>query len=130
MGLADADTGDAGEEGATTVACSICLETVTSDGDRSTARLQCGHQFHLDQIERILIDEIVFSADGGFQKFLIKWQGRPNSNAMWILEEELRHIDPKILEDYINFSSESSSFQPGGNDRNQGLCTYSRRKCR
>lgn len=29
------------------VFCSICLESVISDGDRSTARLQCGHQFHL-----------------------------------------------------------------------------------
>ncbi|XP_008800817.2 E3 ubiquitin-protein ligase RFI2-like isoform X1 [Phoenix dactylifera] len=50
MCLAVAVKADAGEEGATTVACSICLETVTSDGDRSTARLQCGHQFHLDCI--------------------------------------------------------------------------------
>ncbi|XP_022719443.1 E3 ubiquitin-protein ligase RFI2 [Durio zibethinus] len=32
------------------VSCSICLETVTDDGDRSWAKLQCGHQFHLDCI--------------------------------------------------------------------------------
>ncbi|XP_058083736.1 E3 ubiquitin-protein ligase IPI1-like [Magnolia sinica] len=32
------------------VFCSICLEAVTNNGDRSTAKLQCGHEFHLDCI--------------------------------------------------------------------------------
>lgn len=29
------------------VSCSICLEAVRDKGDRSTAKLQCGHEFHL-----------------------------------------------------------------------------------
>lgn len=32
------------------VSCSICLELVVDDGSRSSAKLQCGHQFHLDCI--------------------------------------------------------------------------------
>ncbi|KAL0641149.1 hypothetical protein Bca4012_102945 [Brassica carinata] len=32
------------------VSCSICLELVVDDGSRSVAKLQCGHQFHLDCI--------------------------------------------------------------------------------
>ncbi|KAK2990627.1 hypothetical protein RJ640_019907 [Escallonia rubra] len=32
------------------VSCSICLDAVTDNGDRSTAKLQCGHEFHLDCI--------------------------------------------------------------------------------
>ncbi|XVF57524.1 hypothetical protein PTKIN_Ptkin06aG0212400 [Pterospermum kingtungense] len=32
------------------VSCSICLETVIDNGDRSWSKLQCGHQFHLDCI--------------------------------------------------------------------------------
>ncbi|KAF2567414.1 hypothetical protein F2Q68_00023648 [Brassica cretica] len=32
------------------VPCSICLELVVDDGTRSMAKLQCGHQFHLDCI--------------------------------------------------------------------------------
>lgn len=32
------------------VACSICLDLVTDNGDRSRAKLQCGHEFHLDCI--------------------------------------------------------------------------------
>lgn len=57
MGLGDADLLDDGEGGggggkasAAAVPCSICLDVVTDDGDRSWAKLQCGHQFHLDCI--------------------------------------------------------------------------------
>ncbi|XP_010524866.1 PREDICTED: uncharacterized protein LOC104802795 [Tarenaya hassleriana] len=39
-----------GVDGSASVACSICLETVADNGDRSWAKLQCGHQFHLDCI--------------------------------------------------------------------------------
>nr|XP_010905848.1 uncharacterized protein LOC105032943 isoform X1 [Elaeis guineensis] len=34
-------------KGAAASSCSICLELVLNRGDRSTARLQCGHEFHL-----------------------------------------------------------------------------------
>ncbi|KAE8726827.1 hypothetical protein F3Y22_tig00006038pilonHSYRG00001 [Hibiscus syriacus] len=39
-----------GGESVGSVSCSICLETVADNGDRSWAKLQCGHQFHLDCI--------------------------------------------------------------------------------
>eukprot|EP00249_Psilotum_nudum_P017452 c26331_g1_i1 orf=403-1578(-) len=32
------------------LSCSVCLEVVTEAGERSTARLKCGHYFHLDCI--------------------------------------------------------------------------------
>lgn len=35
------------------VACSICLDQVIANGDCSTAKLQCGHQFHLGELEFI-----------------------------------------------------------------------------
>ncbi|XP_010909243.1 E3 ubiquitin-protein ligase IPI1 [Elaeis guineensis] len=41
--------------------CSICLELVLNQGDRSTARLQCGHEFHLDCIGS------AFNAKGAMQ---------------------------------------------------------------
>ncbi|XP_057778121.1 E3 ubiquitin-protein ligase RFI2-like [Salvia miltiorrhiza] len=53
MGLGDADLLDDGDGGgckAAAISCSICLEVVTDNGDRSWAKLQCGHQFHLDCI--------------------------------------------------------------------------------
>ncbi|XP_059652391.1 E3 ubiquitin-protein ligase RFI2 [Cornus florida] len=52
MGLEDADLLDDGVAAgkASSVSCSICLEAVTDNGGRSWAKLQCGHQFHLDCI--------------------------------------------------------------------------------
>lgn len=47
MGLGnDDDDGDT-KKSFGSVACSICLEFVSDTGDRSWAKLQCGHQFHL-----------------------------------------------------------------------------------
>ncbi|XP_042049683.1 E3 ubiquitin-protein ligase RFI2-like isoform X1 [Salvia splendens] len=54
MGLGDADLLDDGDSGDkvsdAVVPCSICLDVVTDAGNRSWAKLQCGHQFHLDCI--------------------------------------------------------------------------------
>lgn len=55
MGLEDADLVDDGDaagggKACLSVSCSICLEVVTDNGDRAWAKLQCGHQFHLDCI--------------------------------------------------------------------------------
>lgn len=49
MGLEDSDLLDDGGK-ASSVSCSICLEAVTDNGIRSWAKLQCGHEFHLDCI--------------------------------------------------------------------------------
>ncbi|KAJ8752514.1 hypothetical protein K2173_004802 [Erythroxylum novogranatense] len=51
----DADEGGVGGGGECgksfgSVSCSICLEVVADNGNRSWAKLQCGHQFHLDCI--------------------------------------------------------------------------------
>ncbi|CAL9037579.1 unnamed protein product [Musa banksii] len=50
MGLGGAAKDTKEREEVVHIACSICLEAVKSGGDRSTARLQCGHEFHLDCI--------------------------------------------------------------------------------
>lgn len=42
--------GNGGKKGfSCSVSCSICLEVVADNGDRSWAKLQCGHQFHLGE---------------------------------------------------------------------------------
>ncbi|KAF5781949.1 putative chromatin regulator PHD family [Helianthus annuus] len=67
MGLEDPDLVDDGDGGskaaaaAASVSCSICLEVVADSGDRSMAKLQCGHQFHLDCIGS------AFNAKGAMQ---------------------------------------------------------------
>ncbi|XP_077219149.1 E3 ubiquitin-protein ligase RFI2-like [Tasmannia lanceolata] len=56
MGLGDTDLSEDRIGGgglsfaASLVSCSICLEAVKDNGDRSIAKLQCGHEFHLDCI--------------------------------------------------------------------------------
>ena len=67
----------------------------------------------------ILDDKFVTSKDGGFRRFFVKWHGRPDSNAIWIQEDDLLCLDPSLLDRYLSFhSSESSSFQP---ERNVGV---------
>ena len=74
-------------------------------------------QFSKETVDTILDDEFMTSRDGGFRRFLVKWHGRPDSDATWIQEDDLRHLDSSLLDCYLSFhSSESSSFQPGGND--------------
>ncbi|KAI8025663.1 E3 ubiquitin-protein ligase RFI2 [Camellia lanceoleosa] len=50
MSLEDSDILDDCDGKALSVSCSICLELVSDNGDRSWAKLRCGHQFHLDCI--------------------------------------------------------------------------------
>lgn len=51
----DEGEGEGGEEKAAAVmSCSICLDTVVAGEERSTARLQCGHEFHLGERLRCL----------------------------------------------------------------------------
>ena len=74
-------------------------------------------QFSKETVDTIFDDEFVTSKDGGFRRFLVKWHGRPDSEATWIQEDDFRHLDSSLLDCYLSFhSSESSSFQPGGND--------------
>lgn len=46
------------------VSCSICLEVVADNGDRSWAKLQCGHQFHLGESKLNLIWVEIFIFPG------------------------------------------------------------------
>ena len=74
-------------------------------------------QYSKEKVDIILDDEFMTSRDGGFRRFLVKWHGRPDYDATWKQEDDLRHLDPSLLDCYLSFhSSESSSFQLGGND--------------
>ncbi|PON54883.1 histone H3-K9 methyltransferase, partial [Trema orientale] len=86
-----------------------------------------------DAIMDVLEDEFVTSSNGGFRRFLVRWKDRSSTDDAWIIEEEFRRIDPVLLEHYLeNYSPESSSFQPGGNDEasRRPLKIYTRRKYR
>jgi hypothetical protein len=41
---------DVTDDGFSAVSCSICLDSVGEDGGTSMAKLQCGHEFHLGDL--------------------------------------------------------------------------------
>ena len=96
---------------------STMLSSVSAGDTSKGAPTMPSLQFSKETVDTILDDEFVTSRDGGFRRFLVKWHGRPDSDATWIHEDDLRHLDSSLLDCYISFHfSESSSFQPGGND--------------
>ena len=50
-------------------------------------------QYSKETVNITLDDEFVTSRDYGFHRFLVKWHGRPDSDATWIQEDDLRHLD-------------------------------------
>ena len=62
-------------------------------------------QYSKETMDIILDDEFVTSRDGGFYHFLVKWYGRSDSNATWIQENDLRHLDSSLLDYYISSHS-------------------------
>ena len=74
-------------------------------------------QYSKEMVDIILDDEFVTFKDGGFRRFLVKWHDRPDSDATWIQEDDLHHLDHSLLDCYLSsHSSKSSSFQPEGNN--------------
>ncbi len=54
-----------------------------------------------DVIDTVLDDEFIASSQGGFHRFLIKWQGRSDSDVTWITQEEFQSLDPFFLDAYL-----------------------------
>ena len=73
---------------------------------------------HKESIDAILDEQIVSTRDGGVHRFLVQWRGRPDSDCTWITRDELRRLDPDLLEYYQSssdfHSTGSSSSHPGG----------------
>ncbi|XP_038975300.1 uncharacterized protein LOC103717641 [Phoenix dactylifera] len=78
-----------------------------------------------DRIERILDEQIISTRRKGYQRYLVRWHGRPESDDTWITREELQQIDPDILEHYQSQtqlpSTELNFLQSGriGGDTNE-----------
>ena len=68
-------------------------------------------------VEHILDDQSITTRNKGYQRYLVRWQGRPESEDSWITREDLQQIDPDILERYHDqadpYSIGSSSSHPG-----------------
>ena len=70
-----------------------------------------------EHIDAILDEQIIFTRDGGVQRFLVRWHGRPNSDDTWITSDDLQQIDRDLFEYYhccpASHSTESSFLHPG-----------------
>ena len=81
------------------------------------------------EIEYVLDDQLVSTRQGGYQKFLVKWRGKPHSENTWITTTDFQKINPDLYELYqASNSSEPSSFKPGRTDGGKPFKVYSRKK--
>ena len=73
---------------------------------------------HKESIDAILDEQIISTRGGGVHYFLVWWRGRPDSDCTWITRDELRRLDPDLLEYYQSssdfHSTGSSSSHRGG----------------
>ncbi|GFZ12735.1 hypothetical protein Acr_23g0011200 [Actinidia rufa] len=70
-----------------------------------------------EHIDAILDEQIISTRDGGVQRFLVRWSGRPASDDTWITSDDLQQIDRDLFEYYQSrpsiHSTESSFLHPG-----------------
>ena len=67
---------------------------------------------HKESIDVILDEQIVSIRDEGVHRFLVWWQGRPDSGCTWITRDKLKQLNLDLLEYYqssSNFHSTGSS---------------------
>ncbi|RVW75504.1 Transposon Ty3-I Gag-Pol polyprotein [Vitis vinifera] len=81
------------------------------------------------EIEYVFYDQLVSTRQGGYQKFLVKWRGKPHSENTWSTTTDFQKINPNLYELYqASNSSEPSSFKPGRIDGGKPFKVYSRKK--
>ncbi|PKA60564.1 hypothetical protein AXF42_Ash019457 [Apostasia shenzhenica] len=64
--------------------------------------------------EEILSDQITFTTDGLLHRFLVRWRGLSPTDDSWITYDELTHLHPSLLEEYLQQSSTESNFSKPG----------------
>ena len=77
-----------------------------------------------EQIEHILDEHVITTRSGAYQRYLVRWKGRPTTDNTWITRAELERLDPDLLERYQSdqdpYSTGPSSSHPrriGGGTR-------------
>ncbi|GFY95605.1 hypothetical protein Acr_10g0009900 [Actinidia rufa] len=51
-----------------------------------------------EHIDAILDEQIISTRDGGVQRFLVRWSGRPASDDTWITNDDLQQIDRDLFD--------------------------------
>ncbi|KAL0000518.1 hypothetical protein SO802_014299 [Lithocarpus litseifolius] len=69
---------------------------------------------------------IVSTKDGGIHRFLVRWQGRPDSECIWITRDELQRLDLDLLKYYQSASDFHSTGSSSSHPRRVGADTRHR----
>ncbi|XP_038972521.1 uncharacterized protein LOC120104756 [Phoenix dactylifera] len=85
-----------------------------------------------DTMEQILDDQIVSTQNGGYQRYLVRWHGRPPSDDTWISRNELQRLASDLLEHYQTSVSPEANFSQlrgvGGDTDHRFQHVYRRRR--
>ncbi|PKA57947.1 hypothetical protein AXF42_Ash012486 [Apostasia shenzhenica] len=64
--------------------------------------------------DAILDDQTVFTTDVLLHRYLIRWRDFPFTEDSWMVHDELAHLHPSLLEEYLQQSSTESNFSKPG----------------
>ena len=64
---------------------------------------------HHEHIEQILDKQVTLTRRGSYQKFLVKWQGRLETDATWIPRSELQRLAPDLLAEFDHHHHQQES---------------------
>ena len=53
-----------------------------------------------NKIDCILDEQVMFTRGGSYQRYLVRWRGRPDSDATWIPRAEVQRLAPELLQEY------------------------------
>ena len=55
---------------------------------------------HHEHVDQILDEQVTLTRRGSYKRFIVKWQGRPDTDATWIPRSELQRIAPDLLTEF------------------------------
>ena len=87
--------------------CSNPDDVIASDG--LDARLPPAPRLR-EEIEDVINYQIVSTRGGGYQKYLVKWRGRPLSDCTWVTDNEFQQLNQDLYEKFHAFNSPRTSF--------------------
>ncbi|KAL6344261.1 hypothetical protein AAG906_037825 [Vitis piasezkii] len=91
--------------------CSNPEDVITTDGPN--ARLPLASRLK-EEIEDVIDHQIVSTRERGYQKYLVKWKGRPLIDCTWITYGEFQDLNEDLYEIFHAFNSSRFSFPKSG----------------
>ena len=91
--------------------CSNLEDVITNGGPN--ARLPLAPRLK-DEIEDVIDHQIVSTRERGYQKYIVKWKGRPLIHCTWITYGEFQDLNQDLYERFHAFNSSRFSFPKSG----------------